>query len=526
MIDPEKRRAIFEMKEQHPDWGARRVARAVGVSRVKVEQVLKEGPEPPPPPERPRKLDPHLEVIRELYTQCDRSMVRVAEELEKNQRNVETKKIAGDLRVLAEKYVHGHEQVLKFAGEEKYDEMKTLIQGDERAAQRAAIAEVEKFITVQEARKAAAEKRGDEAQAQAETVVFSLLAISLALAIGIAFWVTISITRQLGGEPDYAAEMVRRVAEGDLTLKIETRANDRSSLLYALRGMVEKLGQTISEVNSNAVGLSNASTAVSATAQSLNQGNSEQAASVEEASAAVQQMSSSIKQNSENSKVTDGIASKAAKDAGEGGSAVGETVAAMKKIAGKISIIDDIAYQTNLLALNAAIEAARAGEHGKGFAVVAAEVRKLAERSQVAAQEISELAGSSVALAEKAGKLLTEMVPSITKTSDLVQEITAASEEQSTSAGQINATMDQLNTVTQQNAASSEELASTAEEVNAQAEQLRQLMAYFKVNGQEREAPAVARRTQAAAKSAADPLARRGAPMLAGGQAAPDFVKF
>ena len=274
-------------------------------------------------------------------------------------------------------------------------------------------------------------------------------------------------------------------------------------------------------------GLSNASTAVSATAQSLSQGNSEQAASVEEASAAVQQMSSSIKQNSENSKVTDGIASKAAKDAGEGGGAVGETVAAMKKIAGKISIIDDIAYQTNLLALNAAIEAARAGEHGKGFAVVAAEVRKLAERSQVAAQEIIELAGSSVALAEKAGKLLTDMVPSITKTSDLVQEITAASEEQSTSAGQINATMDQLNTVTQQNAASSEELASTAEEVNAQAEQLRQLMEYFKIGGQGRvEGPAAVKRPQSGAQSAAAPLARRAAPMPAGGQAAPDFVKF
>jgi len=154
----------------------------------------------------------------------------------------------------------------------------------------------------------------------------------------------------------------------------------------------------------------------------------------------------------------------------------------MKKIAQRISIIDDIAYQTNLLALNAAIEAARAGEHGKGFAVVAAEVRKLAERSQVAALEIGELSTSSVEMAERAGHLLGEMLPSINKTSDLVQEITAASEEQAAGVAQINSAMNQLNQVTQQNASSSEELASTAEEMSTQAEQLQQAMSFFRLD--------------------------------------------
>ena len=194
-------------------------------------------------------------------------------------------------------------------------------------------------------------------------------------------------------------------------------------------------------------------------------------------------MTSSISQNTENAKITDGMASQAAKQATEGGESVAATVAAMKQIAKKIGIIDDIAYQTNLLALNAAIEAARAGEHGKGFAVVAAEVRKLAERSQVAAQEIGEVAGSSVDLAEKAGKLLDEIVPSIKKTSDLVQEITAASEEQSSGAGQINSAISQLSQTTQQNASSSEELAATAEEMSSQVEQLQQTMAFFKIDG-------------------------------------------
>jgi methyl-accepting chemotaxis protein len=213
-------------------------------------------------------------------------------------------------------------------------------------------------------------------------------------------------------------------------------------------------------------------------------------------------MTASIAQNTENAKVTDGMASKAASEAAEGGDAVKATVSAMKQIAKKITIIDDIAYQTNLLALNAAIEAARAGEHGKGFAVVAAEVRKLAERSQVAAQEIGEVASSSVELAERAGKLLDDMVPSIRKTSDLVQEISAASEEQSSGVAQINSAVNQLSQTTQQNASSSEELAATAEEMSGQAERLQETMAFFTVAGAASTAPALAVRREPAGKRA------------------------
>ncbi len=316
-------------------------------------------------------------------------------------------------------------------------------------------------------------------------------------------------------------QVMESVSHGDLTRSMQREQQGMfQRLKEATNGTVAKLSGTIADVRNAADALSGAAEEISATSQSLSQSASEQAASVEETSASIEEMSASVSQNAGNAKITDGMASKAAKEATEGGEAVKSTVTAMKQIAAKIGIIDDIAYQTNLLALNAAIEAARAGEHGKGFAVVAAEVRKLAERSQVAAQEISEVADSSVELAERAGSLLGEMVPSINKTSDLVQEIAAASDEQSSGIGQINSAMEQLNQTTQQNASASEELAATAEEMSSQAEKLQQMMAFFKLDvGLMRERPV----------SIASPLARRSTSASSSASLPPnehDFVRF
>jgi len=469
-------------------------------------------------------------------------------------------------------YLAESDKVAQLALNGKFAEATELSNGEVRKITRS-LEDTMKSIV--EELSAQAKATNEQATAQvnyAKLVTGSIVAVSVILAIGLGLMVTRIISRQLGGEPDYAANLLTKVANGDLSSEVVIGKNDDSSMLFAVKQMVGRLQQVIdgqrkvveaanrgsfdaridlnglqgfqkdmgeglnqlvtttgasiddvvrvmsamsqgdltqaidkhyegsfadmkeyvnntvnklslvvTEVNAGAEALAGASEELSSTAQSLSQSASEQAAGVEETSASIEEMTASISQNTENAKVTDGMATKAAGEATEGGEAVKATVVAMKQIAQKIGIIDDIAYQTNLLALNAAIEAARAGEHGKGFAVVAAEVRKLAERSQVAAQEIGTVASSSVELAEKAGKLLDEMVPNIRKTSDLVQEITAASEEQSSGVSQINSAVSQLSQTTQQNASSSEELAATAEEMSSQAEQLQQTMSFFKL---------------------------------------------
>jgi len=296
------------------------------------------------------------------------------------------------------------------------------------------------------------------------------------------------VNRMLGTTQDGLQDVVRvlsALSAGDMTQTITAPYSGLfAQVKEDVNATITRLKEVIRDVRQNSDSLNNAAVEISRTSQSISGGASTQAAGVEEVSASIEQMAASIQQNSENSRVTDQIATKAASEAKEGGQAVAGTLQAMREIAAKIGIVDDIAYQTNLLALNAAIEAARAGEHGKGFAVVATEVRKLAERSQVAAQEIGDLASNSVRTAEKAGSLLQEMVPAINRTSDLVQEITAASKEQTNGVQQINMAMVNLNQQTQQNAAASEELAATAEEMSSQAQNLQSLMAFFNTGDQ------------------------------------------
>ena len=275
-------------------------------------------------------------------------------------------------------------------------------------------------------------------------------------------------------------EFTKKVSEGDLTASIAIDQDDEIGRLAGdLKAMGQKLLAVVGEVRTTVDNVTDGAQELSSTAEALAQGATEQAASVEEVSASMEQMVTNIGQNANNAKETRRISRKSADDAEQGGVAVQKTVVAMREIADKISVVEEIARQTNLLALNAAIEAARAGEHGKGFAVVAAEVRKLAERSGEAAAEISDLSASSVAVAEQAGDMLTKMVPDIQHTAELIQEIAAASEEQSAGAENVNKAVHHLDQVIQQTASASEEMSSTSQQLTAQAHHLSNTMAFF-----------------------------------------------
>ncbi len=278
-----------------------------------------------------------------------------------------------------------------------------------------------------------------------------------------------------------SAGLADKIADGDLTVSHKP-LSDEDTLGHALVRMIDRLRGVVGDASVAANNVASGSQELSSTSEQVSQGATEQAAAAEQASASMEEMSANIKQNAENAAQTEKIARQSAQDAEASGIAVDRAVGAMRTIAEKIGIVQEIARQTDLLALNAAVEAARAGEHGRGFAVVASEVRKLAERSQGAAAEISAVSANTVDAATEAGEMLSKLVPDIRRTAELISEISAACREQDIGAGQINQAIQQLDQVTQQNASASEQISSTSEELAAQAEELQASMAYFRVD--------------------------------------------
>jgi methyl-accepting chemotaxis protein len=318
--------------------------------------------------------------------------------------------------------------------------------------------------------------------ARSGIIMITALLLGAACSLAMGILLSRSITKPL----NVAVELAGMVAKGDLRERPPRqylkRKDEIGFLAHALDGMIGELSQIAESIRNSSENVSSGSGELSSSAQTMSQGATEQASSAEEVSSSIEEMTATIRQNAENALTTEKIAQKSSVDAEEGGKAVAETVQAMKDIAAKITIIEEISRQTNLLALNAAIEAARAGEAGKGFAVVASEVRKLAERSQVAAAEISKMSVSSVDIAVKAGDMLGSLLPDIKRTAELVQEISASSREQNTGTEQIAKAVMQLDQVIQQNASISEEMASMAEELASQAEHLKNTITFFKVS--------------------------------------------
>jgi methyl-accepting chemotaxis protein len=393
----------------------------------------------------------------------------------------------------------------------------------------------------------AASVEGDKVFAEARTMFIALVVAGLVIGVVAALWISRTVTLGLRkvstaieavaiGDLDQdikvttndeikdlvdtvdrmtanlraTAAMADEIAQGDLTVQPKP-LSDKDTLGLSLQSMVERLRGVVADALSAADNVSSGSQELSATSEQMSQGATEQAAAAEQASASMEEMAANIKQNADNAAQTEKISRQSAKDAELSGEAVTRAVDAMRTIADKIGIVQEIARQTDLLALNAAVEAARAGEHGKGFAVVASEVRKLAERSQTAAAEISAVSGDTVKAAQEAGDMLQRLVPDIRKTAELVSEISAACREQDVGANQINEAIQQLDKVTQQNAGASEEMSATSEELAAQAEELQASIAFFRTDsagGRSGRAPARAPARASTFKSPPKPAAR------------------
>lgn len=394
-----------------------------------------------------------------------------------------------------------------------------------------------------------ADQDTDKQYADTRNLVIGITLAALAIAVAFALWIAIGISAGLSrlmtvanavaiGDLDervsiksndeikdlvtvfntmtdnlkITASMADEIANGDLTVQPKP-LSDKDTLGLSLQSMVERLRGVVGDALSAADNVSAGSQELSATSEQMSQGATEQAAAAEQASASMEEMAANIKQNADNAAQTEKISRQSSKDAEASGEAVNRAVDAMRTIADKIGIVQEIARQTDLLALNAAVEAARAGEHGKGFAVVASEVRKLAERSQTAAAEIGAVSGDTVKAAQEAGDMLQRLVPDIRKTAELVSEISAACREQDIGASQINEAIQQLDKVTQQNAGASEQMSATSEELAAQAEELQTSIAFFRtdtVGGRAptRAAPARVSTFKASAKPATRPVAK------------------
>jgi methyl-accepting chemotaxis protein len=368
-----------------------------------------------------------------------------------------------------------------------------------------------------------------EAQfASARNFMLILLALAVGMGVAAAYIITRGLLKQLGGEPGYTSKIATSIAEGDLSIAIDTKSSDRGSLLSEMKQMRNSLVDIVSQVRRGTHTITTASREIAAGNTDLSSRTELQASSLEKTASAMEELTSTVKQNAENAREANQLAATASDVARKGGEVVSQVVGTMgeinssaSKIADIIGVIDGIAFQTNILALNAAVEAARAGEQGRGFAVVASEVRNLAQRSAAAAKEIKTLIGDSVEkigrgskLVGQAGVTMDEVVGSVKRVTDIMSEIANASAEQSAGIEQVNLSIIEMDGMTQQNAALVEQAAAAFQSLQDQAAELQRVVSIFKVEGEEAAAEAAPAAPASTAVATRAVVARPARPQL------------